>query len=70
MYLAKYVESNSTKLIEDRDGELHVFEFKWSPQAKARAPKAFLDSWLTKLLCGCLFGKEDALPGESWELRR
>jgi hypothetical protein len=32
-------------LIEDRDGGLHAFEMKFSPSAKARCPKTFLDAY-------------------------
>jgi len=32
-------------LIEDHDGRLGAYEFKWAPGAKARAPKAFSDAY-------------------------
>ena len=38
-------EQKEIDLIEDRAGSLHAFEFKWNPQTKATAPKAFLDAY-------------------------
>jgi predicted AAA+ superfamily ATPase len=31
--------------LEEHDGKLHAFEFKWNPNRKVRFPKAFLDSY-------------------------
>jgi len=32
-------------LVEERDGKLSAFEFKWNPGAKIKEPKLFLDSY-------------------------
>ena len=32
-------------LVEERDGKLSAFEFKWNPSAKIKEPKLFLDSY-------------------------
>lgn len=32
-------------LIEDRDGALHAYEFKWNPKAKASRPKEFASAY-------------------------
>ncbi len=31
--------------IEEYDGKLHAYEFKWNPKAKAKFPKAFLEAY-------------------------
>jgi predicted AAA+ superfamily ATPase len=31
--------------IEEKDGQLKAYEFKWSPTAKCRPPKAFLEAY-------------------------
>lgn len=31
--------------IEEYDGKMHAFEFKWNPKAKVRFPKTFLDAY-------------------------
>lgn len=33
--------------IEDQDGVLTAFEFKWNPNSKHKTPKLFLDTYLT-----------------------
>lgn len=38
-------EQKEIDLVEDRDGSLHAYEFKWNPKAKVRAPKSFLDAY-------------------------
>jgi len=32
-------------LIEDREGKLFGFEFKWNTKKKVKAPKAFIESY-------------------------
>jgi len=38
-------EQQEIDLIEDRDGVLRAYEFKWNPNAKAKAPRAFLAAY-------------------------
>ena len=38
-------EQNEIDVIEDRDGALHAYEFKWNPKTKPKAPKAFVDAY-------------------------
>ena len=38
-------EQQEIDLIEDRDGRLHAYEFKWNPQAKLRSQKVFLKNY-------------------------
>ena len=52
-YLANYAqlyfwrthEQNEIDLIEDLDGTLQTYEFKWNPKAKASQPKAFAKAY-------------------------
>ena len=36
---------NEIDLIEERDGKLFAYELKWSPKAKVKFPKAFVDAY-------------------------
>ena len=36
---------NFTTLIEEQDGVLHTFEFKWNPRAKSKLPRSFADNY-------------------------
>lgn len=38
-------EQKEIDLLEERDGQLVGYEFKWSPEAKVKLPKLFLDSY-------------------------
>lgn len=38
-------ERQELDLIEEQDGNLRAFEFKWNPQAKAKLPKAFSSAY-------------------------
>ena len=38
-------EQQELDLIEEQDGNLQAFEFKWNPQAKAKLPKAFASAY-------------------------
>ena len=38
-------EQQEIDLVEERDGVLHAFEFKWSGKARARQPKSFASSY-------------------------
>jgi len=38
--------------LEETDGTLLVWEFKWNPQSKARVPKAFADTYPNHLTRG------------------
>ncbi|MCL2787838.1 MAG: ATP-binding protein [Micrococcales bacterium] len=38
-------EQNEIDLIEERDGQLHAYEIKWNPQAKAKRPTQFLAAY-------------------------
>ena len=31
--------------VEEQDGRLHAFEFKWNPEAKARLSKTFIHAY-------------------------
>jgi len=35
--------------VEDRDGEISAFEFKWNPKARTRIPSAFADTYHAKV---------------------
>ena len=49
IYANKYFWRTSTQqeidYIEDRDGKLFAYEFKWSPNAKAKSPKMFTNAY-------------------------
>jgi predicted AAA+ superfamily ATPase len=44
-YFWRTHEQQEIDYIEDYDGKLHGYEFKWNPQSKARFPKTFLDAY-------------------------
>jgi predicted AAA+ superfamily ATPase len=44
-YFWRTYDRQEVDLIEDREGKLFGFEFKWNPKKKAKAPKAFIESY-------------------------
>jgi len=38
-------QQNEIDYLEERNGQLSAFEFKWNPQAKSRTPKLFLETY-------------------------
>ena len=44
-YFWRTYDRQEIDLIEDRDGKLFGFEFKWNPKKKVKAPKAFVENY-------------------------
>jgi predicted AAA+ superfamily ATPase len=44
-YFWRTTQQREIDYIEEYDGELHAYEFKWSPSAKARCPRSFLAAY-------------------------
>jgi hypothetical protein len=44
-YFWRTYDRQEIDLIEERDGKLFGFEFKWNPQKRIKAPKAFIESY-------------------------
>jgi len=44
-YFWRTYDRQEIDLIEDREGKLYGFEFKWNPRKKAKAPKVFIESY-------------------------
>ena len=44
-YFWRTYDQQEVDLIEDREGNLFGFEFKWNPKKKSKAPKAFIESY-------------------------
>jgi hypothetical protein len=44
-YFWRTYDRQEVDLIEDREGKLFGFEFKWNPKKKAKVPKAFIKSY-------------------------
>ena len=44
-YFWRTTQQQEIDYLEDRDGQLRGYEFKWSPTAKSRFPKPFLDAY-------------------------
>jgi hypothetical protein len=44
-YFWRTYDRQEVDLVEDRDGKLFGFEFKWNPRKKVKAPKAFIGSY-------------------------
>ena len=44
-YFWRTYDRQEVDLIEDREGKLFGFEFKWNPKKKAKAPKAFIETY-------------------------
>ena len=38
-------EQQEIDLVEEQDGVLHTFEFKWNDKAKSKQPKTFADAY-------------------------
>jgi predicted AAA+ superfamily ATPase len=45
LYFWRTWEQQEIDLLEDRDGTLHAYEFKWNPHAKVRRPARFLETY-------------------------
>lgn len=45
MYFWRTQAQQEVDYVEERDGQLSTFEFKWNPKAKANLPKAFIDAY-------------------------
>jgi len=45
LYFWRIVQKQEIDLIEERDGTLHAFEFKWNRRGKQKIPQRFLDSY-------------------------
>ena len=44
-YFWRTHEQQETDLIEEQDGQLKAFEFKWNAKAKNKLPETFSDSY-------------------------
>ncbi len=44
-YFWRTYDRQEVDMIEDRDGKLFGFEFKWNPRKKIKPPKAFIESY-------------------------
>jgi predicted AAA+ superfamily ATPase len=44
-YFWRTYDRQEVDLIEDREGKLFGFEFKWNPRKKSKAPKAFIEGY-------------------------
>ncbi|MFZ2653953.1 MAG: ATP-binding protein [Victivallales bacterium] len=44
-YFWRTTQQQEIDYIEERDGKLHAFEFKWNPNRKVRFPKTFSDAY-------------------------
>lgn len=44
-YFWRTYDRQEVYLIEEREGKLFGFEFKWDPKKKAKAPKAFIENY-------------------------
>ncbi len=44
-YFWRTYDRQEIDMIEDRDGKLYGFEFKWNPNKKCKVPKAFKDAY-------------------------
>lgn len=39
------VQQKEIDYVEERNGQIHAYEFKWNPKAKVKEPKQFLDAY-------------------------
>ena len=44
-YFWRTYDRQEIDLIEERDGKLYAYEFKWNPKAKSKHPKLFLEAY-------------------------
>lgn len=44
-YFWRTYDKQEVDLVEERDGQLWGFEFKWNPRKKTKAPKAFVETY-------------------------
>ena len=44
-YFWRTTQQQEIDYVEERDGKLHAFEFKWNPNRKVRFPKTFADAY-------------------------
>jgi len=45
LYFWRTHQQQEVDLVEEYDGALHAFEFKWNPKAKAAMPTAFANAY-------------------------
>lgn len=45
MYFWRTAQQQEIDLVEERDGEISAYEFKWNPKKTARLPKTFRDTY-------------------------
>ena len=45
LYFWRTHDQKGIDLVEEEDGQLHTYEFKWNPKAKARQPKTFFETY-------------------------
>lgn len=45
LYFWRTHDQSEVDLIEEKDGLLHTYEFKWNPKAKAKIPKNFAETY-------------------------
>lgn len=47
-YFWRTVRGQEVDYVEEIDGEIHALEFKWSPEAKGKIPKSFIEAYNPK----------------------
>ena len=47
-YFWRTVRGQEVDYVEEIDGEIHAFEFKWNPQAKGKIPNSFIETYNPK----------------------
>lgn len=45
LYFWRTHDQSEIDLVEEEDGELRAFEFKWNPAKKSRMPKSFANAY-------------------------
>lgn len=44
-YFWRTYQQQEIDYVEEYDGNLHAYEFKWNPKAKTRFPKTFIEAY-------------------------
>ncbi|HSI74411.1 MAG TPA: ATP-binding protein [Lunatimonas sp.] len=47
-YFWRTAKGQEVDYVEEIDGEIHAFEFKWNPKAKVKIPKSFIEAYNPK----------------------
>jgi uncharacterized protein len=47
-YFWRTLQQQEIDYVEEKDGQIHGFEFKWNPKAKAKLPKSFVETYQAK----------------------